>query len=56
MLWKKGLSLFLFVAAALLMPTAVNQCSKHVTPTILADGGAPPPPPIPYPKLSALKG
>ena len=48
MLFGKRICLFLFVTATLLTPAAFNQPIKINTPTVWADGGAPPPPPIPF--------
>jgi hypothetical protein len=51
MLFKKWICLFLFATAALLTPAVLGTSStKTVGPKLVADGGAPPPPPIPYPK------
>jgi len=48
MLCKKGICLFLFVTAVLLLATAPGRCQRENLDQIRADGGAPPPPPIPW--------
>jgi hypothetical protein len=45
---KKGICLFLFAAAALTLPVALNPGSQEDSDKVRADGGAPPPPPIKY--------
>lgn len=48
MIYRTMLCLCFLAVAALLGPTVGDRCPKTTTPTIWADGGAPPPPPIPY--------
>lgn len=53
MLCKKGICFFLFVTAVLLLATAPGRCQRENLNQIRADGGAPPAPPIPWPKAPA---
>ncbi len=48
MLCKKGICFFLFVTGVLLLATAPGRCQRENLDKIRADGGAPPPPPIPW--------
>jgi len=50
MIFKKWICLLLFVAGSVLPSVALDHHTKIATPTVLADGGAPPAPPIPYGK------
>jgi hypothetical protein len=49
MLCKRGTCLFLFVTALVLLVSAAAQCPQQSLDKVRADGGAPPPPPIPWP-------
>ncbi len=54
MLFKKGICFFLFVTAALVLAPGLNLCQGQNLDKIRADGGAPPAPPIPWPKPPAV--
>ena len=49
MLSKKGICTFLFLTTVLLLAVAPHRCQRQNLQKIRADGGAPPPPPIPWP-------
>ena len=50
MLPKKGIQLFLVLSITLLIPAGLQRCVTNSATKIQADGGAPPAPPIPWPK------
>ncbi len=48
---KRLVSLFLLLAAAFAAPAYTKQPSTHLGPVLTADGGEPPPAPIPRLKI-----
>ena len=50
----RGIRLFLLVAAAIMLPTALDHGQLGNLVKIRADGGAPPPPPLPWPTGAVL--
>jgi hypothetical protein len=48
MLSKRGICLFLLVTGTLMLATSLGLCERENLDRTRADGGAPPPPPIPW--------
>jgi hypothetical protein len=50
---RKCMGLFVLAAAMVVAPVLAGHMFKGMTPSYLADGVSPPPPPIPYPPLNS---